>query len=130
MTEVRLVVRGEREHGQSRVASNLWRYGFRTLTIILRALRDWRPLLFFGSIAIVFIFAGLVLLGFVGGVWLLTGRTSPWTSLITIGGVGVVMGVVFAVMALVADQIGRVRQIQETLLYQQRLTAMKQRESQ
>lgn len=130
MTEVPLVVRGEREHGQSRVASNLWRYGFRTLTIILRALRDWRPLLFFGSIAIVFIFAGLVSLGFVGGVWLLTGRTSPWTSLITIGGVGVVMGVVFAVMALVADQIGRVRQIQETLLYQQRLTAMKQRESQ
>lgn len=129
MTEVPLVVRGEREHGQSRVASNLWRYGFRGLTIILRALRDWRPLLFFGSIALLFLIAGIALVGFVGCVWLLTGRTSPWTSLITIGGVSLVMGVAFAVLSLVADQIGRVRQIQETLLYQQRLASMQQRES-
>ncbi|WP_182865110.1 glycosyltransferase family 2 protein [Rhodopirellula sp. JC639] len=120
MTEVPLVVRGEREHGKSRVASNLWRYGFRSLTIILRALRDWRPLLFFGSIALLFVFAGLVLVGFVGFVWLLTGRTSPWTSLITIGGVSLVMGVSFAVLSLVADQIGRSRRIQEELLYLQR----------
>lgn len=129
MTEVPLVVRGEREHGQSRVASNLWRYGFRSLTIILRALRDWRPLLFFGSIALLFLIAGIALVGFVGCVWLLTGRTSPWTSLITIGGVSLVMGVAFAVLSLVADQIGRVRQIQETLLYQQRAASMQQRES-
>jgi glycosyltransferase involved in cell wall biosynthesis len=130
MTEVPLVVRGEREHGESRVASNLWRYGFRSLTIILRALRDWRPLLFFGSIALFFLFAGIALVGFVGCVWLLTGRTSPWTSLITIGGASLVMGVAFAVLSLVADQIGRVRQIQETLLYQQRRESMQRRDRQ
>lgn len=120
MTEVSLVVRGEREHGQSRVASNLWRYGFRTLTIILRALRDWRPLLFFGSIALAFLFAGTVQLGFVSCWWLATSRTTPWTSLITLGGISAVLGITFAVLALIADQIGRSRRIQEQLLYLQR----------
>ncbi len=120
MTEVSLEVRGEREFGKSRVASNLWRYGWRSLSIILRALRDWRPMLFFGSISISFMLLGITLLVFVAGWWLATGRTAPWTSLITVGGVNTVLGVVFAVLALVADQIGRGRQIQEELLYLQR----------
>ena len=117
MTEVPLVVRGEREYGKSRVASNLWRYGFRTLTIILRTLRDWRPLTFFGSIALIFMAIGFGLVGFVGVWWLSTSQTSPWTSLITLGGTSFVMGIGFAVLALIADQIGRGRRIQEQLLY-------------
>ncbi|MEM1227817.1 MAG: glycosyltransferase [Planctomycetota bacterium] len=120
MTEVPLIVRGEREHGQSRVASNLWRYGFRSLTIILRALRDWKPLLFFGSIAFGFLILGVLLVGFVGCWWLSYGRTSPWTSLLTLGGINAAMGIGFGVLALVADQIGRSRRIQEELLYLER----------
>jgi len=120
MTEVPLVVRGEREYGKSRVASNLWRYAFRTSVIIMRALRDWRPLVFFGTIALVFLLIGFGLLGFVGCWWLSTARTTPWTSLITLGGISSMMGMGFAVLALVADQIGRGRKIQEQLLYLQR----------
>ncbi|MEO1529568.1 MAG: glycosyltransferase family 2 protein [Planctomycetota bacterium] len=120
MTEVPLIVRGEREFGQSRVASNLWRYGFRSLTIILRALRDWRPLLFFGSIAFMFLALGVIQVGFVTCWWLATSRTSPWTSLITLGGICTVMGIAFMVLALIADQIGRSRRIQEELLHLQR----------
>lgn len=120
MTEVPLTVRGEREHGVSRVASNLWRYAFRTSMIILRALRDWQPLAFFGGIAVGFVLLGAALLGFVGIRWWMTSHTSPWTSLITIGGVCLVMGLIFCVLALIADQIGRSRRIQEQLLYLQR----------
>ncbi|QDS91034.1 Undecaprenyl-phosphate mannosyltransferase [Rosistilla ulvae] len=123
MTEVPLVVRGEREHGKSRVASNLWHYAFRTSSIILRALRDWRPLLFFGSIAVTFSGLGVAMLAFVGWWWITFHQTSPWTSLITVGGVFAVMGVAFAVLALIADQIGRSRKIQEQLLYMQRQQA-------
>lgn len=108
MTEVPLAVRGEREYGKSRVASNLWHYAFRTSSIILRALRDWRPLLFFGSIAVAFSGIGTAMLAFVGWWWMTFHQTSPWTSLITVGGVFAVMGVAFAVLALIADQIGRI----------------------
>ena len=120
MTEVPLKVRGVREHGQSRVASNLWNYGFNTSMIILRAFRDWRPLVFFGLIAITFLLLGLGMIGFVTAWWITQGRTTPWTSLITLGGVNLVLGITFGVLALVADQIGRGRRIQEQLLYLER----------
>ncbi|MBI3421096.1 MAG: glycosyltransferase family 2 protein, partial [Candidatus Sungbacteria bacterium] len=42
ITEVPLTVRGQREHGQSRVASNLWRYAAKSASIMLRTARDWR----------------------------------------------------------------------------------------
>ena len=124
MTEVPLLVRGEREVGTSRVASNLFRYAFHTSIILLRALRDWKPLFFFGSIAGLFFGLGVAQLVFVAGWWLATGRTSPWTSLISLGGVAMVMGIAFLVLALIADQIGRSRKILERILYHQRLVAL------
>jgi hypothetical protein len=120
MTEVPLTVRGEREYGQSRVAGNLWRYAFHTSAILLRALRDWKPLLFFGVIAACFLSLGLALLSFVACWWMTTSHTSPWTSLINLGGASVVMGIAFVVLALIADQIGRSRKIQEEILYFER----------
>ena len=51
MVEVPVRVVGQRPVGESRVASNLWRYGFRTLTIIFRCYRDYRPMRFFGALA-------------------------------------------------------------------------------
>ena len=47
IVEVPIRVRGVREFGKSRVANNLWRYGFRTAQIIFRSYRDYHPLAFF-----------------------------------------------------------------------------------
>ncbi|OUT60141.1 MAG: hypothetical protein CBB71_08560 [Rhodopirellula sp. TMED11] len=120
MCEVPLVVRGEREFGKSRVASNLWRYAIQSSRIIARAMRDTQPLLFFGSAAILLLLIATVSFGFVGIHWLLTGQTSPWTSLLFVGTASSMLGGVTAVLALVADQIGRGRIIQERLLYYSR----------
>jgi glycosyltransferase involved in cell wall biosynthesis len=46
MLEVPIKVRGEREHGESRVANNLFNYGWSTASIILKTYRDYRPLRF------------------------------------------------------------------------------------
>src|SRR5437016_7284046 len=62
IVEVPLKVRGVREHGKSRVASNLWKYATNSLPIILRAMRDIQPLKFFGGISAI-----LGILGFVTG---------------------------------------------------------------
>ncbi|MGQ9576950.1 MAG: glycosyltransferase family 2 protein [Thermoguttaceae bacterium] len=116
MTEVPLRVRGVRQHGQSRVASNLWKYAFQTLPIILRAMRDTRPLKFFGLFAMVFLLVGVFLGGFVSVWWCLTARTSPWTSLISLATGSIIVGILIGVMALIADQIGRLKKVQEELL--------------
>jgi len=120
MTEVPLRVRGVRQHGQSRVAGNLWKYARQTLPIILRAMRDIRPLVFFGLPALLFVVVGALQVLFVAGWWLATGKTSPWTSMITVGGTCVIVGILLSSVALLADQLRRVRAIQEEVLYIQR----------
>lgn len=116
MAEVPLRVRGEREHGTSRMASSLWRYAVNSLLIILRSMRDVRPLKFFGLIAAVLMMLGLVVGLFVSGWWLATGQTSPFRMLIVISGTLLMLGFVVGVLALLADMIGRSRRIQEQIL--------------
>ncbi len=117
MTEVPLRVRGVRKFGNSRVAGNLWKYAFQTLPIILRAMRDTRPLTFFGLIAAAFLAAGLAQSLFVAGWWLGTGRTTPWTAMVTTGAGCAILGVGIGTLALVADQLGRIKRIQEEMLF-------------
>ena len=117
MQEVPLRVRGVREHGNSRVASSIFKYAFNSLPIILRAMRDIQPLKFFGGIALLLFIPGVLMGGFVSGYYLIEGRTSPYTSLITMSGVLIVLSFMLGMLALLADMLGRHRKISEELLY-------------
>jgi hypothetical protein len=117
MAEVPLDVRGTREHGESRVASNLWMYAVRSFSIMLRAARDLNPMKFFGSLGLVVFGLGAVLGAFVLGHWLATGRTSPYTQFLTGSAAGLVLGFLLLVLALIADMLGRQRRITEETLY-------------
>jgi glycosyltransferase involved in cell wall biosynthesis len=126
IVEVPLRVRGVREHGKSRVASNILKYGTNSLPIILRAMRDIQPLKFFGGIALALFIPGVMCGLFVTGWYLYNGwfdnryRTTPFTSLITISGVTVTLSFLLGVLALLADMLGRHRRISEEMLYLQR----------
>src|SRR3954467_12561409 len=87
MVEVPLKVRGVREHGKSRVASNLWKYATNSLPIILRAMRDIQPLKFFGGIAALLFIPGFLTGAFVTGWYIARGKTFPFSNLIPISGV-------------------------------------------
>jgi len=117
MHEVPLRVRGVREHGDSRVASSILKYATNSLPIILRAMRDIQPLKFFGGIALLLFIPGLLMGSFVTGYYLLEGRTTPYTSLITMSGVLIVLSFMLGMLALLADMLGRHRKISEELLY-------------
>jgi glycosyltransferase involved in cell wall biosynthesis len=124
IAEVPLKIRGVREHGKSRMASSVMKYAVSSLPIILRAMRDIQPLKFFGGIGMTLFIPGLLMLMWVTGWYLYTGATrpkgpitSPFTSLISIGGVLVTVGFLLAVLALLADMMGRHRRITEELLY-------------
>ncbi len=115
--EVPLKVRGVREHGQSRVARSILKYGSSALPIILRAMRDIQPLKFFGGIALFFGLIGVLTGGFVSGWYLWHRHTTPYQSLIIISGVFVMLSFILGVLALLADMMGRHRRITEELLY-------------
>lgn len=117
MTEVPLKVTGERKHGHSRVASNLWRYGLKSASIIFRAARDYHPLTFFGVPGLL-----IFLLGVAGGIfllihWLNTGQTYPYRSLIQVSGIFIIVGVLLGFLAMLADMQHRNRLLIEKVVY-------------
>ena len=121
--EVPVEVRGTREFGESRVASNLLRYAMQTSKIIFRCYRDYRPMRFFGTIATALICIGVVFWGFLGGHYLLAHRFSPhiWSGFV--GAVLVGFGLLALITGLLADMLDRIRMGTEELLREQRMKA-------
>lgn len=107
--EVPIRVRGVREHGKSRVASNLFRYGWRTASIILKTYRDYRPLKFFLKIAVVFGVVGLGFLLFLASVKWRTGVLTPhkWSGFVGAGFMA--FGAFIFVVGVVAEMLDRIR---------------------
>ncbi|XOU94213.1 MAG: glycosyltransferase [Candidatus Kerfeldbacteria bacterium] len=115
--EVPIEVRGEREFGNSKMASSLWKYGYNIFNTIFRTALDYKPLKFFGWGGILLFVAGLILDIFIGGRFLITGLVTPYK---TIGFVGLflnVFGLMLLIVGLLADMINKVRLTQERLLY-------------
>jgi glycosyltransferase involved in cell wall biosynthesis len=121
IAEIPLRIRGVREHGTSRVAGNLWAYGAKTMAIILRALRDKRPLTFFGIPALMLLVLGLLAGAGAMSSWLLMPHPSvlPWI-LLAMSFCLLQVGAVVTAVALIADQVARLRIIQEKALFLQR----------
>jgi glycosyltransferase involved in cell wall biosynthesis len=120
IAEIPLAVKKEREFGESRVASNLWKYGFRTSKIIFRAFRDYKPLRFFGFISLPFLTLGTLLLTFLLIHYIASGQFSPhkWAGFSGLG--SIILGLIFFILGLVADMLDRIRLNQEELLYYKR----------
>jgi glycosyltransferase involved in cell wall biosynthesis len=118
--EVPLRVRGEREFGQSRVASSVLRYAVNSARIIFRSYRDYRPLQVFGALSAWCLLAALVLLGIFGFHYVTTGRFSGQLWAGFTGGAFGFLGVVFMLVGIVADMLDRIRLHQERILYYQK----------
>jgi glycosyltransferase involved in cell wall biosynthesis len=115
--EVPLKIRGVREHGKSRIASNLFRYAYRTLGIIYSCVRDFSPGAVFNTAAFALMMLATGFAGFF--VWhrLSTGQFSPhiWAGFLSsfLYGVGFMMFWIGQVAIIVASQ----RRLQERQLY-------------
>lgn len=120
MTEVPLTVRGEREHGTSRVAGNLWKFALKAATIIFRTARDYWPHYFFGIPGLVVFAAGIASSAFLLWHYLGTGQTHPYRSLVQVSGVLIILGFLMLFLTLLADMMHRNRVIAEEAVYHAR----------
>ena len=120
--EVPIPVRGVREVGKSRVARSLTQYGLNTLRIIFRVYRDFRPMQFFGGLALTLAVPGALLGGFSVVHYLMTGAFSPykWTGF-TAGGL-FALSLILLHMGMIGDMLNRHRIYLEELLYFQRIS--------
>lgn len=107
--EVAVKVRGVREYGKSRVASNLWNYGTRTATIILKTYRDYRPLRFFSAIGAVMGIVGFAFFLFLMSVKLRTGMFTPHKWAGFMAGAFAASGMASFLVGVVAEMLDRIR---------------------
>lgn len=118
--EVPVRVRGVREHGDSRVAGNLWRYGWRTAGIILKTYRDYRPLRFFSYLSGAALAGAFGFLAFLLSVKIRTGMFTPhkWSGFAA----GALFGVALALylVGVVAEMLDRLRVAQDETLFRVR----------
>jgi hypothetical protein len=103
---------------KSRVAGNILNYAFRTSKIIIKTLRDYKPMLFFGSMGGVSLGIGLVFEIFMFTHYFLTGKFTPYKSFGFIGLGFIVFGMLLVIVGLLADMFNRVRENQERIIYE------------
>ena len=117
MSEVPVEVVGVRKVGTSRVAGNLWKYGWNSLLIILRAYRDYRPMHVFGGIGLLFLIPAVLCGCFILVQYLRTGRFSPYIFVgFLAAGLGFVSLICY-ITALLAGMMNRLRILQDEGLF-------------
>jgi len=101
--EIPLSIKGEREHGKSRIASNLWRYAHLSVEAMYSVAHGHSPWRFYGRPAFTLIFLGLMLDAFVLARWIIAGRITPFASF-GIGGLFMItFGILLILFASIAD---------------------------
>ena len=114
--EIPFVVKGQRT-GKSKVVGNWFSYSVKALLIIVRTIRDHKPLAFFGGIGYFFFSTGF---GIAFALWvrlLLTHIIDPYMWLVYASIMGMVLGFLLMILALIADMNVRQRKILEETLY-------------
>jgi len=118
LLEVPVHVKGSREYGRSRVASNLFRYGLQTLKIIIRTFRDNKPFRLFGFMSFILFLFGLGFAVFLGQHYLRTGFFTPHKWAGFAAGFFFVVSLLFLLIGFVLDMFARMRRNQEEILFQ------------
>ena len=116
--EIPVVVRGTREHGKSKVASNLFRYGFQTLKIIIRTFRDHKPFRLFGYLSLATFIIGLGFAVFLGIHYLEAEAFTPHKWAGFTAGFFWVVTLLFLLIGFILDMFARMRYNQEEILFE------------
>lgn len=117
LVEVPMKIRGVRSAGKSRVASNLFKYGYRAAIIILNTYRDFWPMYFFGWISLMCFLPGVSLVVFLLIHYVVKGSFSPHLWAGFTGGALVFLALVTLITGVMAQMLKRIRLNQEMMLF-------------
>jgi glycosyltransferase involved in cell wall biosynthesis len=102
---------------QAKISSSLFGYFLRTIVIILRTFRDYKPLIFFGIPGLTVFGAGIIFWLYSFVYWLIHFQTTPVRMYFFIGAALLIFSFLLIILALIADMLKRIRQNQEEILY-------------
>lgn len=109
---------------ESRIVKSVWSFVKNSAKIILKAVRDVRPLKFFGLPGLFFL--GLAFFGFVFFLfhYVQTFKISPYLNYVIFSSISLLLGIQLLIFALIADMIRTNRKVTEENLYQQRKASL------
>ena len=108
------------ENRESRVASNLWKYGFRITKIIARTYRDQYPLRFFWFFALSNLIPAIAFGGLFLSHFLTTGQFTGYLFAGFLSAFFAFIFISFMLMGVLADMLVRIRRLSEKTLYLQK----------
>jgi len=116
ISEVPLLIRGERASGRSRIAGNLWRYAVLSTEAMYSVAHGHSPWRVYGGPALFLMGLGILMDAFVFAHWLATGKVTPFAG-VGIGGLFLItFGILLLLFASVADIGSSNRKLLESLL--------------
>ncbi len=121
LKEIPTKIRGEREFGKSRIASNLWRYALLSAEAMYSVAHGHSPWKFYGGPAFSLLAIGFILDTFTLSWWLATGRISPFTAY----GIGGLFSITFGILLLLFASIADISASNRKML--EEVTAMETR---
>lgn len=102
---------------KSRVVKSIYNYVNNSARIILKAVRDVRPMKFFGIPAVILIFASLALFAYFGILYFQDFKITPYRNYLLLAITLLLVGLQFLVFALIADMIKSNRRLIEDQMY-------------
>ncbi len=102
---------------KSRMAGNVWQFVFKSTRIIVKVLRDTKPLKFFGIPALFLIFISFLIYGIFLIDYIQTLKVTPYRTWLIFASVLLILGIQLLIFALIADMIRSQRQVSEENLY-------------
>jgi len=102
---------------QSKVVKSVWKFVYQSFLIIIRTVRDARPMVFFGIPGMVLITTSLAIgIAFLG-YYFSHFKVSPFRTWLALGGVLLLIGIQLLIFALIADMIRTNRKLTEEQMY-------------
>ena len=106
---------------QSRIVKSVWSFVNNSAKIIVKAVRDVRPMKFFGVPGLILILLSAIFFGIFVYLYLPELQITPYRNHLLVSIAFFLVGLQFIVFALLADMTKTNRQISEDLIYRERL---------
>lgn len=106
------------DYREAKITKSLFKFVNNSAKIILKAIRDIRPLKFFGWPGLFLLALGFLGFGYFFYNYLIDFKITPYINYIIFSSISLLLGIQLIVFALIADMIKSSRQLTEELMYQ------------
>lgn len=106
------------DNREAKITKSIFKFVSNSTKIILKAIRDVRPLKFFGWPGIFLMAIGIIGFGIFGYHYFQTFKISPYLNYIIFSSIAMLLGIQLIVFALIADMIKSSRILTEESMYQ------------